>query len=184
MKKNVLIMTLAALFAIFCSCGSSKEVSKSPVKTYIQPGADLVSGNNLIRGWGMGKSDSEASAHKKAVMNASAALAVALTQTLESTTEEYLTMVSDKDAGISKSLLNSHVKTTINQVLNGATIIFDKWAKDNSDGQKTNYVVMELRGEDFLNELYKRADKDNAKIDRNLLEETFRKHINKAGKTK
>ncbi len=181
--KKIIIALVAAAALVFGGCSTSKEISKSPVKTIVLPGADLVSGNGLIRGWGMGKSDSEASAHKKAQINASAALALALTQTLESSTEEYLTDVAKDGNGVSRSLLNDAVKTTVKQVLTGATIIYDTWAKEKDNGQHVNYIVMELKGEDFLQELYKATDKKNTNIDKELLEKIFLKHIEEKGKS-
>ena len=92
MKHYVLWGLIVAAFFLLSSCGSSKKIQeKSPVATFIMPGADLVSGNGVLRGWGSGRSDSEASARKKAQMAASAELAAILAKTVESTTEEYST---------------------------------------------------------------------------------------------
>ena len=68
MKHYVLWGLMVAAFFLLSSCGSSKKIQeKSPISTYIMPGADLISGNGILRGWGSGRSDSEASARKKAL---------------------------------------------------------------------------------------------------------------------
>ena len=82
MKHYVLWGLIVAAFFLLSSCGSSKKIQeKSPISTYIMPGADLISGNGILRGWGSGRSDSEASARKKAQMAASAELAAILAKT-------------------------------------------------------------------------------------------------------
>ena len=106
MKHYVLWGLIVAAFFLLSSCGSSKKIQeKSPISTYIMPGADLISGNGILRGWGSGRSDSEASARKKAQMAASAELAAILAKTVESTTEEYSTILSEGMSSESKSLL-------------------------------------------------------------------------------
>ncbi len=181
MKQIALTLLAAVLMLTLNSCGASKKVAEtSPVATFIQPGADLISGDGLIRGWGMGKSDNEASAHKKAMMNASATLAAALNQTVENTTEEYTAMLTEGNAAASKSLLYDSVKVAVKEVLNGATVIFDRWAEDPNNGQKTNYVVLELKGEDFLKQLYKKAEEYKIDVDEALLNKLFMKHIGTA----
>lgn len=52
MKHYVLWGLIVAAFFLLSSCGSSKKIQeKSPVATFIMPGADLVSGNGVLRGW-------------------------------------------------------------------------------------------------------------------------------------
>lgn len=72
-------------------------------------------------GDGVQASDAEASARKKAQMAASAELAAILAKTVESTTEEYSTILSEGMSSESKSLLTDKTKITVNQTLAGAT---------------------------------------------------------------
>ena len=182
MRKIALVLMAVAFVFTVSSCGSTKEVSSSPVKTFSQPGADLVSGNGLIRGWGMGKADNEAVAHRKALMEASAALARALELTYDSTEKEYMDDVSQGNSSRSMTILGGKQEARISRVLNGAVIIFDRWAEKTEDGQYTNYIVMELKGEDFLEELYKEAEKNDVELDKKLLRELLLKQIDEAGK--
>ena len=49
MKHYVLWGLIVAAFFLLNSCGSSKKIQeKSPVATFIMPGADLVSGNGVF----------------------------------------------------------------------------------------------------------------------------------------
>ncbi len=184
MRKIVLILMAVTFVFTVSSCGSTKEVSSSSVKTFSQPGADLVSGNGLIRGWGMGKADNEAVAHRKAQMEASAALSRALEHTFDSTTKEYMDDVSEGDVSRSMTILEEKMESHISKVLKGAVIIFDRWAEKTENGQYTNYIVMELKGEDFLEELYKEAEKNDVELDKKLLRELLLKQIDEAGKLK
>ncbi len=183
--KNYVLWGLAVIaFFLLSSCGSSKKIQeKSPVATYVMPGADLVSGNGVLRGWGSGRSDNEASARKKAQMAAAAELASILSKTVESTTEEYSTILSEGLSSESKSLLTDKIKITVNQTLAGATIVFDRWGKDEQTGQFINYIVLELKGDDYLKNLYKELEKNDAiTVDRDLLQRLFLKHIDENSK--
>lgn len=123
------------------------------------------------------------SARKKAQMAASAELAAILAKTVESTTEEYSTILSEGMSSESKSLLTDKTKITVNQTLAGATIVFDRWDKDEKTGQFINYIVLELKGDDYLKNLYKELEKNDAvTVDRDLLQRLFLKHIDKNSK--
>ena len=113
-------------------------------------------------------------------MAASAELAAILAKTVEATTEEYSTILSEGLSSESKSLLNDKTKVTVNQTLAGATIVFDRWSKDEETGQLINYIVLELKGEDYLKQLYKELGKNKATKD--LLQRLFLKHIDESSK--
>jgi len=116
-------------------------------------------------------------------MAASAELAAILAKTVESTTEEYSTILSEGMSSESKSLLTDKTKITVNQTLAGATIVFDRWDKDEKTGQFINYIVLELKGDDYLKNLYKELEKnDAATVDRDLLQRLFLKHIDENSK--
>jgi hypothetical protein len=57
-------MILSAILLV--SCGSSGKVAQKPVKTYVQPGADLLDAPDVLRAWAVGVSNSEMTAKKKA----------------------------------------------------------------------------------------------------------------------
>lgn len=180
--KTMIAVSLALLAV---SCGTAKKaVEKSPVETYIMPGSEYKSGEGMIRAWGIGKSDNEATARKKARINATAEMAETISRIFESTIENYTTEVTDGDISGSKSALIEKSKMTIKETINGAAIIYDRWGKDSESGQYVNYIVLELKGNDYLNTLFKKLDsKTLNSLDRNLLERLFMKTIENAGKT-
>lgn len=166
----------------FClgSCGSSKKVKKSPIKTFVMPCSELVSGNGMLRAWASGKSDSEMSARKKAQTAAAADLAAALERVVGALIEDKSVMVAENN-GISKSLLTEKVALSVKQTLKGAVIVCDQWTKDEATGQYTNYIVLELRGEDYLKNLYETLGKHGVvSADRKLLEERLHKLIDES----
>ncbi len=183
--RTYIFYTLA-LFGIFslCSCGSSKKIEKSPIKTFVMPCSELKSGDGVIRAWASGKSDSETSARKKAQVAAAAELASLLSQTVNATSEEYTSSLSQGELStMSKSFLNDKIKVTVNKTLTNARIVCDRWTKDEQTGQYTNYMVLEIKGDDYLKLLFEELRKnDNIAVDMNLLEKLFMKHINESSK--
>lgn len=179
--RTIICYAVMALGIVgFSSCGSSKKVEKSPIETFVMPCSELASGNGVLRAWGSGKSDSETSARKKAQMLAATELAAMLERTVKSTTEDYIGNLSESDMGASKTLLIEKTKVTIEKSLKGAAIVCDRWTKDEATGQHTNYIVMELRGEEYLNTLYVELSKNsNVSVDKKLLKELFLKYIEK-----
>ena len=180
--KKITWLALVLVALTMSSCGSSKKVEKSPIKTFGMPCSELVSGDGMLRAWAVGKSDNENAARKKAQTVAAAELAAILSRTVEQTTESYVTSLSGGDKAESKSLLNDKVKITVNETLEGATIACDRWTHDEATGQYANYLVMELQGEEFLKKLYAKFG-DDKKIDRDLLRKVFLEQIEQTGKT-
>ena len=77
MKKYLFNIASACMIVVLAGCVSSAKVEKSPIKTYVMPCSELVSGDGVLRAWASGKSDSEMSARKKAQIAAAADLAAA-----------------------------------------------------------------------------------------------------------
>lgn len=176
MKKTILFAMCAMALMLFGSCRSSKT-EKSPIKTYVMPCSENVSGNGVLRAWASGSSDNETAARKKALASASAELAAMLSKTVNSTTEDYTSALNESESGMSKSFLSDKTKITIEKTLSGATIICDRWNKSD-DGQYTNYIVLELKGEEYMKALYEELSKSsNTSVNKELLKELFMKNI-------
>ena len=183
--KKIYYVALLFVALFLSSCGSSKKVEapKSPISTYEMPCADMVSGDGVLRVWSMGRSDNEATARKKARANAAAELAAVLGKTVQSTTEDYSAALTEGMDAASKSFFNEKVKISVNKVLNGAVIVCDQWHKDEHTGLFTNYIVMELSGEEYLKALYKELGQTaSSNVNKELLEKLFIKHINDSAK--
>lgn len=179
MMKYILGITglLVALVSLN-GCGSSKKVEKSPIKTYVMPCSECISGDGKLRAWASGTSDNETTARKKAQTAAAAELAAMLSRTIESTTEDYTSVLSEGISVESKSFLSDKTKVVVKETLTGATIVCDRWTKDESSGQYTNYIVLELKGDDYLERLYDELAKNgNVSIDKDLLKDLFLKNI-------
>lgn len=175
MKKYTLFILIAFVAATMCSCGSKK----SPIKTFIMPCSDCVKSDNALRVWASGTSDSETAARKKAMTTASAELAENLGKAIETVTENYTAALNDGQEGKSKSFLSEKSRIAVNQVLKGATIVCDEWT--NKDGQYTNYIVLELKGSDFVKALVKEVNNEQ-KVDEELLNTLFMKKIQEMNK--
>lgn len=177
MKKYWFFIAFACVTLVLTGCSSSKKASKTPIKTFVMPCSDMVSGDGVLRAWASGKSDSEMSARKKAQVSAAAELASMLDRAVKATTEEYTSNLSESDLGGSKSLLIDKTKIAVEQSLKGAAIVCDRWVKDEATGQYTNYIVMELRGEEYLKKLYDELSRNSVSVDKEMLEKVFLKHI-------
>lgn len=176
MKKATFLLMLVFTAVTFSSCGSKK----SPIKTYVTPCSDCVKVKDALRVWASGTSDSETTARKKALYSASAELASVLSKKVETVAEEYTASLNNGEQGESKSFLSEKSIITVKSTVEGATIVCDEWHKDKETGMYTNYIVLELKGTDFLKALMDEIKKDNsADVDNKLLEELFMKNINK-----
>ena len=177
MKKIILFAVCVLAMATFSSCRSSKE--KSPIKTFVMPCSEYTKGDGALRAWASGASDNETTARKKALATASAELAAMLSKTIKQTTEDYSSALTEGENVLSKSFMNDNVKITVEKSIEGATIICDRWNKD-ENGQYTNYIVLELKGNDYLKALYEELSKNsNVSVDKELLQKLFLENINK-----
>ena len=181
MKKIAFYSALALCCFGFAACSSSKKVEKSPIKTFVMPCQEFVSGDGALRAWASGTSDSEMTARKKAQVAAATGLATQLQRTLLATVEDYTTTLGKAMTAESKTFFNERIKSVTSQTLKGTAIVCERWHKDETTGQYTNYMVMELRGEEFLEQVYNQLQKSGTTgVDKNLLEKLFIENINKS----
>lgn len=162
------------------SCGTSqKAVEQTPVSTYVQPCSECLNQENTLRGWGVGKSDSQATARKKAQAMASADLAAQLQKTVRTAIENYSAVLSEGNASASKALLVEKTEIIVNQTLRGVTTICDRWAEGETAGQYTNYLVLEINPEAYIKAVSDALTSGGVSVDGNLLRELFLKEIGK-----
>lgn len=185
MKSRIIIAALfAATFLLLTGCGAARKAKTTPVSTFVMPGNEYLSGGGVIRALGIGRSDNESVARKKAMAEASAELAAALQRVVTSTVDNYVTDLSEGMSSDSKTLFTSKTTVSVNQALKGAIIVYDRWNKDEQTGMFTNYIVMALNGEDYLNILYEELGKEAQSVDKDELNEYFLKFIEAEGKKK
>ena len=178
MKKSFVIFAciLTAMLAMGCS---SKKQLKTNVETFVMPCSDCLKAENAIRVWASGTSDSETTARKKAMTTASADLAAVLEKCIESTTEEYTSVLNEGKDGISKSYLEEQCKIVVKKTISGANIVCDEWSKS-ENGQVTNYIVLELDYDTYINDVVENINKNKEnKLNKELLQELFIKNVEK-----
>lgn len=156
-----------------CSCGSSQKIEKSPVQTYVQPCSEMP--KSVLRTWAVGKSDSEATARKKAQAMAASQLATQMEQMIEN-----LVDVKNVDvAGTSKDIFAEKAKISVKKALKGTVITCDRWVKDEKTGVYANYIVMEIDRETYLKILNVELEDKELKYDRTLLEKAIEELLDK-----
>lgn len=173
-------MMLAAILLV--SCGTSRKVAQKPVKTYVQPGHDLLDAPDVLRAWAVGTSDSEMTAKKKAVAAASSELARMLNSAVKTTIEDYCVSLTEGEVAASKEFLSQKCTIVSEQLLVGVRTIFDQWEPADADGMHKNYVVLELSAEEFIKKLLDSIEQTQGpkkvNIDKQLLNELFIKQVN------
>ena len=141
------------------------------------PCSDCVKADDAIRVWASGTSDSETTARKKAMMSASADLAALLEKNVERITEEYTSVLNNGENGLSKSYLNEQSKITVKKTISGANIVCDEWV-NKENGQYTNYIVLELKLNTFIDSFIEEVKKDSEQqLNKELLQELFEKNV-------
>lgn len=173
-------MMLAAILLV--SCGTSRKVAQKPVKTYVQPGHDLLDAPDVLRAWAVGTSDSEMTAKKKAVAAASSELARMLNSAVKTTIEDYCVSLTEGEVAASKEFLSQKCTIVSEQLLVGVRTIFDQWESADANGMHKNYVVLELSAEEFIKKLLDSIEQTQGpkkvNIDKQLLNELFIKQVN------
>ena len=177
MKKYTLFIILAIAAISFSSCSSKR----SPIKTFVMPCSECVKSKDAIRVWASGTSDNETTARKKAMATASAELASILSKTVNTITEQYTTALNEGGQGESKSLFNEKNIIEVKQVISGATIVCDEWTK-NENGQYTNYIVLELKGNKIVDAISNEVETTGASANKELLNSLFEKNLQEANK--
>lgn len=185
MRKFINLALVAVCSFGLIGCATSKKAEKSPVKTFVMPCQDHVSGDGALRAWASGTSDSEMTARKKAQISAAADLAMQLKRTLQATVEDYTTSLGKAMTAESKTFFNERIKSVSNETLKGTAIVCERWNKDEATGQYTNYMVLELRGDEYLEQIYNSLKaKGTTGVDKQLLERLFMENINKSAEGK
>jgi hypothetical protein len=178
--RRIAIMILSAILLV--SCGSSGKVAKKPVKTYVQPGADLLDAPGVLRAWAVGVSNSEMTAKKKAMAAATAELARMLNSAVTTTIDDYCVALTEGEVAASKEFLSQKCNIVSEQLLVGVRPIFDQWEPADANGMYKNYVVLEVSGEKFIKNLLETINQTQGSkktvINEKLLNDLFIKKIN------
>ena len=180
--RRIVLMMLASIMLV--SCGAAKKAAQKPVKTYVQPGSELLGAPNVLRAWAMGISDSEMTAKKKAMASASSELAGMLNKAVNTTIDDYCVALSEGEVAASKEYLSQKTNIVSNQLLVGVRPIFEQWEPADASGMYRCYVVLEVSGEEYIKKVIESINSTpgakKVNVDQKLLNELFLKTINTA----
>ncbi len=163
---------------VLTASAANKATRKASKATYQLPGSELVTGakDGNIRAWAVGKADSQTAARMIAMRNASGELAEAVERSVESTLSSYALTEMAGDTATSKEAVSKQMQITAKQQLKGAVVIFDSWDPKDAEGMYSNYIVLELKGDAFIDKLYNDYTKSgsNKKLNKEALKESFK----------
>lgn len=173
--KRIFLMIMAAVLMV--SCGTARQAGQKPVKTYVQPGSDLLDAPDVLRAWAVGTSDSKTVARKKAMASASAELSRMLNSVVATTIDDYsVALTANGTTTASKEYLSKKINVVSEQVLVGVRPIFDQWEGPDAEGMYRNYIVLELPAEEFIRKIAETVEG----VDPKLLSDIFVKAVNSA----
>lgn len=177
--------TLIAVLSIgmLSACKKKKEIQAPEGETVINEycsGPEYFSNDEFFRANGLGESMDQATAKKKALSNARADLASAISTTIKGTIDNYVNSREMNNKEQVEERFEGLTREVINQDLNGTKTICQKAVKVNANGNYKYYVAIELSGADLLSKLNNRiANDDQLKIDYDYekFKETFDKEM-------
>jgi hypothetical protein len=168
------------------SCKSKKETQAPVGETeVIVPcsGEDFFSNDDYFRANAMGESLDQAVSKKKAMSNARADLASAISTTIKGTIDNYVNSREFNNREEVEERFEGLTREVINQELAGVKTICEKMYTT-SEGKYKTYIAIELSGEELLSKMNERLSKDERlriDYDYEKFKEEFEKEMNKLG---
>lgn len=181
---------LIALFsvAVMTGCKKKKDLQAPAGEVLIKEycsGDEFFSDNEFFRSNGLGESMDQATAKKKALSNARADLASAISTTIKGTVDNYVNSREFNNKEEVEERFEGLTREVINQELKGTKTICQKAVKVTSSGNYKYYVALELSGQDLLKAMNARLGSDERlKIDYDYekFKETFNEEMEKMKK--
>ena len=165
MKKLTMILLGAALVIGTASCGSKKKTvnpTLAPGEVEIVQyctGPEYMTDATHFRANGTGLSTDRQVAKDKALVAARAELATEINATIKRVTDRYNSSYNLGEDDETRGKFQDLVRQVVSQSLNGSVVICDKLTR-NDQGKYRSYVCVELKGEDFANNLKNGISKD------------------------
>jgi len=193
MKKNIfrnLCLAIAAIaFLSVASCKTQKEVVKpsDTMKEVVTPcsDGDFHSDTKFFRGTGIGTSQDQSTAKRKANLDANANLAASINRTLKSVTDRYTNERQISDASQFEEKFEQMTRDVVNQELNNvATVCSKTYTKD---GKYTTYMAVEVSKDQLLNNIKDKISKDDKlqlDYDKMKYEQVFNEEMDKLANDK
>lgn len=174
--------------AVLTGCKKNKEIKAPDGEVLINEycsGDEFFSDNEFFRSNGLGESMDQATAKKKALSNARADLASAISTTIKGTVDNYVNSREFNNVEEVEERFEGLTREVINQELKGTKTICQKAVKVTSNGNYKYYVALELSGQDLLTAMNERLGSDERlKIDYDYekFKETFNEEMEKMKK--
>jgi len=174
--------------AVLTGCKKNKEIKAPDGEVLINEycsGEEFFSDNEFFRSNGLGESMDQATAKKKALSNARADLASAISTTIKGTVDNYVNSREFNNVEEVEERFEGLTREVINQELKGTKTICQKAVKVTSNGNYKYYVALELSGQDLLTAMNERLGSDERlKIDYDYekFKETFNEEMEKMKK--
>lgn len=187
-QRNTLRFGRYALLALLSigmlsACKKNKEMQAPEGEVVINEycsGPEYFSNDEYFRANGLGESMDQATAKKKALSNARADLASAISTTIKGTIDNYVNSREMNNKEQVEERFEGLTREVINQELKGTKTICQKAVKVTSSGNYKYYVAIELSGQELLNEMNERIGADDQlKIDYDYekFKETFNQEM-------
>lgn len=164
-------------------CKKNKEVQAPAGEVLINEycsGPEYFSNDEYFRASGLGESMDQATAKKKALSNARADLASAISTTIKGTIDNYVNSREMNNTEQVEERFEGLTREVINQELRGTKVICQKAVKVTDTGNYKYYVAIELSGQELLGAMNERISADDRlKIDYDYekFKETFNKEM-------
>ncbi len=189
-RLNIGRLAVMALFsvAILTGCKKNKEIKAPEGEVLINEycsGEEFFSNNEFFRANGLGESMDQATAKKKALSNARADLASAISTTIKGTIDNYVNSREMNNKEEVEERFEGLTREVINQELKGTKTICQKAVKVTDSGNYKYYVALELSGQNLISAMNERLGSDEKlKIDYDYekFKQTFNEEMDKLNK--
>ncbi len=177
--KKILVIALAGLCLVGCkSKKATSEAYKGDVEVNVPcTGKEYQSDKKAFRAFGEGYSTDMTIARNKALTNARAELATQIGATIKRMTDNYASSYQQGIEEEAKSRFQDMVRNVVDQKLSGTIVVCDKLMRT-QDNKFRAYVVVELNGDDLLEDIANKVSNDD-KLRIDYEYEKFKKEFEK-----
>ncbi|HLP12658.1 MAG TPA: hypothetical protein VK177_12050 [Flavobacteriales bacterium] len=185
MKKKLVIAVGFVVSVTLISCTGAKNVVKDEtlIETYCS-GDEQLSNKDYFRSNGIGESMDQMTARQKARSNAQNEMAKSIKSTMKVVGDNYVNSTEVNNKEEVTETFNEMTRTIVDQELNGAVKICEKFTKT-KEGNYKCYLALELSAANLLkkyNESLSSDDKIKADYNYETFKKTFEEEMNKQKK--
>jgi hypothetical protein len=186
------LLTALMLSGTFAACKSKKTVAENqtppPGETEVKvlcSGPEFFTDNKAFRANSLGESMDQATSKKKALANARADLASAISTQIKGVIDNYVNSREMNNREEVAERFEGLTREVIDQRLAGTKTICEKVMKVEATGNYKTYVAIELSAQDLLaayNERLSNDERLRIDYDYEKFKETFEAEMNKLGR--